>query len=132
MKIAVTSENGQIVFEFAKPSRFDVFVVSSSSRQVMWELKPAYMHQVPVARATLIGVSVPRPLQNAVQRPMRASAADPTAGEAEVPLLSRVVYGDVPTGYNELTAAQQLQPGNTYALLVFAADGDSGGAHFSP
>jgi len=45
MDIRVVSDAANIVFEFANPSRFDVFVVSNSERHILWELTPDYMHR---------------------------------------------------------------------------------------
>lgn len=117
------------MFEFAKPSRFDVFVVSNAQRHVLWELKPSYMHAVPVERSYLFGMSVPSAVADFVQR---RAASDLSEEEAAVPLLSRVTYGEVPTGYSEIMNAHPLERGETFALLVFEAGGDSGGIHFSP
>lgn len=129
MDIRVVSEGSSVVFEFAKPSRFDVFVVSNSERHILWELKPDYMHPVPVERAHMFGISVPSAVADIVQR---MTAREPSEEEEAVPLLTRVAYNEVPIGYREITKAEPLAPGVTYALLVFEAGGDSGGIHFSP
>lgn len=129
MDIRVVSDGSNVVFEFANPSRFDVFVVSNSERHILWELKPDYMHPVPVERAYMFGISVPSAVADIVQR---MTAREPSEEEAAVPLLSRIAYGEVPAGYRETTKAEALTTGETYALLVFEAGGESGGIHFSP
>ena len=129
MDIRVVSEGNNVVFEFASPSRFDVFLVSNSERHILWELKPDYMQPVPVERAFMFNISVPSVVADLVQR-MRAQ--EPIEEEEAVPLLTRIAYGEVPPGYRESTKAEPLTAGVTYALLVFEASGKSGGVHFSP
>jgi hypothetical protein len=129
MDIRVVSDAANIVFEFANPSRFDVFVVSNSERRILWELTPDYMHPVMVERAHLFGVSVPPAVADAVHR---LTPQEPSEEEAAVPLLTHVTYGEVPAGYSETTKAESLTAGETYALLVFETSGEAGGIHFSP
>jgi hypothetical protein len=98
MDIRVVSVGGNVTFELANPSRFDVFVVSSSERHIVWELKPDYMQPVHVERAYMFGISIPSTVAEIVQH---MTAREPSEEEAAVPSLSRVTYGEVPMGYRE-------------------------------
>ena len=127
MHIRIDVENGEVVFRFHEPGRFDVFLVSDVARQIYWELKPAYMHRVDVPNGFLIGAAAAPRVAELLPR----GNETPSAEEEAVPRVSEVKYGAVPIGYRELTSARMLALGKTYALLVFDDAGNSEVVHFS-
>jgi hypothetical protein len=127
MRIQVSIQNGEVIFRFDKPARFDVFLVSDAARQVHWELRPSYMHPASVSDSFMAGVAVPSPIADLI--PRRNGA--PSAEEEAVPRVSVVRYGIAPSGYREIAAARALEEGKTYAVLVFDDTGDSEVVQFS-
>lgn len=123
MKVKISRVSGTIAFDFDKPARFDVFVVSDSTETTFWELKPSYMQPAPIIDSDIIGFSVAG----------QSNAAEPVSDpqESDVPAVSRVIYGSTPEGYREITKARPLKSGQRYALVFFDDGNDSGGVQFT-
>lgn len=121
MRIEVTVVNGEVIFRFDMPGRFDVFVVSDAASEAQWELQPSYMHPATVSSDFMVGVAIPSPISGMI--PHRNHA--PSAEEEAVPRVAEVRYGITPAGYREITTARALESGKTYAVLAFDDAGDS-------
>jgi hypothetical protein len=121
MHLKISHLNGSVVFEFQpEPTPVTTFLVADSSEQVRWEIAPVSSEAVAVGTdggligSNFIGVRVPRSLERILSD---AAKSD----RASYPPLSRVVYGELPTGYREVVRATELTSGEKYCVVVFGA-----------
>jgi hypothetical protein len=117
LEVRVLRLNNSLAFEFSREICFDFFVISNAEEHVFWELKPTSMQPIPVIAAAMYAARVPGELQNQVHEAIRSVAADDNATES--PLVTRIVYGEVPSGYREVLVATPLNAGERYCAFVF-------------
>jgi hypothetical protein len=128
VKIRVVREGQSIVFELSKSIGFDFFVISNAEERVFWELKPVSMQPLPVLEADIFGMRA----APAAQREMKSKVTE-IAGSRQLPEnppVTRIVYGEVPTGYREVVRASPLKGGEKYCALLVGDGFEKGGEYF--
>lgn len=117
LEVKISRPNNSLAFEFSREISFDFFVISNAEEHVFWELKPESMQRVPVVDAAMFGAQVPVELQGQTSEALRAIAGTHIASDD--PVVSRIVYGEVPAGYREVVGATPLRAGEKYCAFVW-------------
>jgi len=118
IKAAIRIDDGHVTFAFVDPIRFATLVVTTESGQELWELHPCGMESVDlISGCFLVKPVLSQDEARAVELVERiASSADDNFASVD-----RIVYGQPPDGYEEVTPAKPLTPGEHYQVVVLRA-----------
>lgn len=92
-------------------------MISNAAGHVSWELKPESLQRVPVLDAAMIGMRVPVELQSEVGELVRDIGR--AHSETDDPEVTRIIYGEIPSGYREVVGATPLRGGETYCVFMW-------------
>jgi hypothetical protein len=117
LEVRISRRNDSLAFEFSREISFDFFVISNAEEHVFWELKPESMRPAPVLEAAMFGAQVPVELQRQIGEAIRDLASTHPANDD--PVVTRIVYGEVPVGYREVVGVSPLRRGEKYCAFVW-------------